>query len=135
MRYTQRGVFHLTCLLTKDGSQQLFFGGQFRLAFRCDLADQDILWPYLSANIDDAALVEVTQTFLTDVWNISRDLLRPELGITGIDLVLFNMDRGEEVFTHNTLTDENSIFVVATLPTHEGNEDVLAERQFTQLGR
>src|SRR5437588_5018573 len=129
MRYAQRGIFHLTCLLTEDGSQQFLFSRQFRLTLRGDLSNQDILRPHFSTNIDDAALIEVTQSLFTNVGNVPRDLLGSQLGVASIHLVFLNVYRREVVFTHYTLTDENGVFVVATLPAHKGHQDILSQGQ------
>src|SRR2546425_4628074 len=133
MRYAQRGILHLTGLLTEDGPQQFLFSRQFRLTFRRDLTNQDILRPYLSTHIDDAALIEVTQSLFTNIGNVPRDLLGSQLGIARINLVFLNVYRREVVFTHYTLTDENGVFIVATLPAHKGDQDILSECQFAIL--
>src|SRR5437763_2382036 len=133
MRYAQRGIFHLTCLLTEDSTQQFLFSRQFRLTLRGDLTNQDILRPHLSTDIDDAPLIEVTQSLFSNVGNIPCDLLGSQLGISSIHLVFLNMYRREVVFTHNALTDENGVFVVATLPAHKGDQNILSECQFTTL--
>src|SRR5712691_5342518 len=117
MRYAQRGIFHLTC----------------RLTVRRDLTNQNILRPYLSTHIDDAAFIEVTQSLFTNIGNVPRDLLGSQLGIARIYLVFLNVYRREVVFTHYTLTDENGVFVVATLPAHKGDQNILSECQFTTL--
>src|SRR6266699_4137816 len=133
MRYAQRGIFHLTCLLTEDGTQQFLFSRQFRLTLRSDLTNQDILRPHFSTDIDDAPLIEVTQSLFSNFGNIPCDLLGSQLGIASIHLVFLNMYRREVVFTHNAFTDENGVFVVATLPAHKGDQNILSECQFTTL--
>src|SRR5205823_310827 len=115
--------------------QQLLFSRQFRLTLGSNLANENILWPNFRTNIDDAALIQVAQTLFTHVRNVTRDLFRTELGIASLNLVLLNMDRGKVVFLHDTLTDQDSIFVVATFPAHEGHQNVLPKGQFAVLRR
>src|SRR5579859_5852284 len=126
----QRRIFDFPSLLTEDGAQQFLFRRQFRLTLGGDLAYQDILWPHFRADIDDAPLVQVTQSFFTNVGNITRNLFRPQFGIARIHLILFNMDRRKEVFSYDALADQNGVFEVATLPAHKGYQDVLSQRQF-----
>ena len=131
MGYAQGGVFHLASLFTKHGSQKLLLGGQFGLALRRNLTDENILRPYLGANIDDATLVEVTQPFFAYIWDVPRDLFGSQLCVARIDLVFLNMYRGEEIFTHYALADEDCIFEVTTLPAHKGDKYVLSKRNFS----
>ncbi len=135
MRHAQGGILDLAGLFTENGSQQLFLSSQLGLALGSYLADENVLRPNLGANIDDATLVEVTQSLLTDIWNVARDFFWSKLGVACVDLVLFNMDRGEEVFTHYALTDKNGIFEVATLPAHKGDEYILSKRKFSIVCR
>src|SRR6266566_3741120 len=120
-------------LLPYADTQQFLFSRQFRLTLRSDLTNQDILRPHFSTDIDDAPLIEVTQSLFSNVGNIPCDLLGSQLGIASIHLVFLNMYRREVVFTHNAFTDENGIFVVATLPAHKGDQNILSECQFTTL--
>src|ERR1017187_7923758 len=129
----QGGIFYLTRLLTKDSTQEFLFRCQLGLTFGSNLADENILWANLSTHINDAALVEILQTFLTNVGDVTCNLFGTEFCITSINLIFLNVYRGKVIFTHDTLTDQNGIFVVATLPAHKGNQDVLAECQFAVL--
>ena len=71
--------------------------------FGRDLADQDVAVLHLGADADDAALVEVGQHVLGDVRDVPGDLLRPELGVAGVDLVLLDVDRGQHVVLDDAL--------------------------------
>src|SRR6266851_1916073 len=133
VRHAQRGISYLAGLLTEDGTQQLFLGRRFRLALGGDPAHQDVLRPYLGTHIDDAVLIEVAQSLLADVGDISRDLFRPQPGVTGINLVLLDMNRREQVLARNTLADEDGVLEVATLPAHVGHQNILTKREFTVL--
>ena len=80
-------------------------------------------------------LIEVAQSLLADVGDISRDLFGSQPGVTGINLVLLDMNRREQVLTRNTLADEDGVLEVATLPAHVGHQDILTKREFTVLSR
>src|SRR5487761_1983406 len=135
MRYAQRCVFHITRLLTKDRAQQLLLSGQLRLALRRDFAYQDVAWADLRADIDDAALIQITQAIFAHVRDIARDLLRAELGVARLDLVLLDVNAGEQILAHDMLAEEDGVLEIAALPHHEGDQDVLAQRQFAVLRR
>src|SRR6266487_14624 len=79
VRDLQRRVAHLARLLAEDGTQQPLLRSQLGLALRGDLADQDVTGDDFGADPDDAALVEVGEHFIGDVWYVSGDFLRPEL--------------------------------------------------------
>ena len=93
----RRRVADLARLLTEDGAQQALLRRQLGLALGRDLADEQVAVADLGADADDAALVEVGQDLLGDVRDVPGDLLRAELGVAGVDLVLLDVDRGEDV--------------------------------------
>src|SRR5256714_176888 len=61
VRHAQARVAHLARLLAEDRAQQALFRRQLGLAFRRDLAHQDVALLDFGADVDDAALVEVAQ--------------------------------------------------------------------------
>ena len=73
---------------TEDGAQQALLSGQVGLALRGDLADKDITGSDLRTDHDDAALVEVLESIVTDAGNIAGDLLGSKLGVARVALVL-----------------------------------------------
>ena len=103
--------------------------------FGRDLADQDVAGADLGADVDDPLLVEVLEGLLADVRDVAGDLLGPELGVARLDLVLLDVDAGEQVVAHEAVADDDRVLVVAALPAHERDEHVLAERQLAVLGR
>ncbi len=131
----QAGVLHLAGLLTKDGAQQALLRGQLGLALGRDLTDQDVTGLNLSTDVDDTVLIEVLEGVLADVGDVAGDLLGSKLGVARLQLVLLDVDAGVEVLAHQAVADDDGVLVVATLPAHEGHEDVAAERQLTFLGR
>src|SRR6476469_8422337 len=131
----QGGVTDLAGLLTEDGAQQALLRGQLGLTLGGDLADQQVAVADLGTDADDAALVEVGQDLLGDVRDVPGDLLRPQLGVAGVDLVLLDVDRGEDVVLHQALAEDDRVLVVVALPRHERHEEVLAQRHLAALGR
>ena len=132
--HLQRGVADFPGLFTKDGPQEPLLGGEVGLALGGDLAHQDVACVDLGAHADDAALVQVLQGVLAHVGDIPGDLLGAQLGVPGVDLVLFNMDGGIQVLLHQTLIQQNGILVVITLPGHKAHQNVLTQGDFTLLG-
>ena len=135
MRDAQAGVFDFAGFFTKDRPQQALLGGQLGLALGRDLADQDVARLDFGADADDAVLVEVAQRVLADVRNVARDLFGPQLGVARLDLVLFDVNRGEGVVADQLLAEQDGVFEVAALPAHEGHQHVLTKRQLARVGR
>src|SRR6202012_789607 len=135
VRHFQRGVADLARLLLEDRADQLLLGRQLGLALRRDLADQQVAGDNVGADSDDAALVEVAQALLAAVRDVAGDLLVAELGRAGVYLVLLDVDRGEFVFLDQALRQDDRVLEVVTLPGHEGDQAVLAQRDLTATGR
>src|SRR5688500_3114605 len=134
VRQAQAGVAHLAGLLTEDRPQQALLGRQLGLALRRDLADQDVAGLDLGALVDDPVLVEVAQALLAHVRDVARDLLGAQLRVAGLDLVLLDVDRREQVVLDEALAQHDGVLVVATLPGEEGDQDVLPQRHFAGIG-
>ncbi|CDC29576.1 uncharacterized protein BN792_01787 [Faecalibacterium sp. CAG:82] len=131
VRHTQGGVTHLAGLFAKDGAEQALLSGQLGLALGGDLTNQNITALDLSADADDAALVQVFQSVLGNVGDITGDLLRSELGVTRLRLVLFNMNGGIHILADDLLVQQDGVLVVVALPGHEADQSVLAQRDLT----
>jgi hypothetical protein len=127
VRQAQARVLHFAGLLAEDRAEEAFLGGQFGLALRGDLADQDVARLDLGTDVDDAFLVQVLERFLADVRDVAGDLFGPELGVARLQLVLLDVDAGEEVFLDEALADDDGVLVVAAFPAHERDEDVAAQ--------
>ena len=134
VRHLERGVAHLARLLAEDRAEQPLLGGELGLALGRDLADQDVARHDVGADADDPAVVEVGEDLLGDVRDVPGDLLRAELGVAGVDLVLLDVDRGEDVVLHQALAEDDRVLVVVALPRHERHEQVLAEGHLALLG-
>ena len=132
--HLERGVAHLAGLLAEDRPQQALLRRQLGLALRRDLADEDVAGPDLGADADDAAVVEVGEDVVGEVGDVPGDLLGPELGVAGVDLVLVDVDRRQHVVAHEALGQDDGVLEVVALPRHQGDEEVLAEGQLTGVG-
>src|SRR4051794_5062562 len=135
VRNLQRGVADFTGLLTEDRPQQALLRRQLGFTLRRDLADQHIARADFGAHADDAAVVEIAKDVVAEVGDVSGDLLRAELGVAGIHLVLVDVDRGQHVVFDQTLAEDDRVLEVVTLPRHQGDEQVLAERELAMIGR
>src|SRR6266550_88629 len=127
VRHAQARVAHLARLLAEDRAQQALFRRQLGLAFRRDLAHQDVALLDFGADVDDAALVEVAQRVVCDVGDVAGDLLGAELRLASLGLVLLDVDRGVHVFFHDPLREQDRVLEVVALPRHEGDQHVAAE--------
>ena len=78
-------------------------------------------------------LVEVFEGFLADVRDVPGDLFLAELGVAGDALELLDVNRGEHVVLGDALGDEDRVLEVVTLPGHERDEHVLAERELAHV--
>ena len=134
VRHLQGGVADLAGLLAEDGAQQPLLRGQLGLALGRDLADEEVAVADLGADPDDPALVEVGEDLLGDVGDVAGDLLRAELGVAGVDLVLLDVDRGEDVVLDEPLAEDDRVLVVVALPGHERHEEVAPERHLATVG-
>jgi hypothetical protein len=132
-RNLQRSVLHVRGLFTEDGAQQTFFRRQFGLGLRRDLADENVAGLDFRADADDAVGPEVFQRFIAEVRDVARDFLRSELGVAGGDFKFINVNGSEDVVLDDAFADENRVLEVVTVPRHERDKHVAAERQFAVL--
>ena len=134
MRHLEAGVAHLAGLLLEDGADELLLGGELGLALGRDLADQQVAGVDLGADAHDAALVEVAERLFGAVGDVAGDLFVAKLGGAGVDLVLLDVDGGEEVVLHDLLAEDDGVFEVEALPAHEGDEEVAAQGDLAVIG-
>ena len=126
MRYTQGAVTYFTCFFTKDSTQKTFFSSQLGFAFRSNLTYQNIARTYFSTNADNTTLVQILQSFVRYVRNLAGDFLFTKLGIAGITVIFFNMDRSKDISLYQVFVQQNSILVVIAFPRHISNDYVVA---------
>src|SRR5216117_2760570 len=110
-----------------------FSSGESSVAFRRDLADQDVARLHMGADPHDAPLVEVNQRLLGDVRDLARDLLTAALGVADVQLELLDVDRRIDVVLHEALGEHDRVFEVVAVPRHERHGDVGAEREIPAL--
>src|SRR5213078_2253624 len=131
----ERGVADLARLLLEDRADQLVLGRQLGLALRRHLADEEVAGANLGADADDAALVEVLERLLRAVRDVARDLLVAELRRAGVDLVLVDVDRREDVVLDEALREDDRVLEVEALPGHERDQEVLPEGELAVARR
>jgi hypothetical protein len=117
----------------KIARRSFLFRRQLGLALGRDLADQDIAVAHLGTDVDDAGFVEFRQRRFTDVGDIAADLLRTQLGVAGQTGQLLDMDTGEAIFLHHAFGDEDRVLEVVAVPGHEGDAQVLPQRQLAHV--
>ena len=135
VRDPERRVLYVPGFLSEYRPEQLLLGGQFSLALRSDLADQNVAWVYPCADANDAHFVEVAEAFLAHVRDVACDLFRSQLCFSCFDLVLFYVDRSETIVFDQRLADDDGVLVVVAFPTHEADQEVLSESQLAIFGR
>ncbi|GBC83424.1 hypothetical protein HRbin10_02572 [bacterium HR10] len=128
-RAFERGIADIARLLAEDGAQQLLLGRELPLALGGHLPHQDRTWPDVSADANDAALIQVAEHVLGHVRDVARDLLRTELRLARLDLQLLDMDRRVSVVLDELLRDHDGVLEVIPAPGHEGDQDIAPERQ------
>ena len=91
VRNTERRVLDLSCLFAEYCAEQALLCGKLGLALGRYLTNKYISGTDLRTYADYSALVKVFQCILADVWNVTGDLLRSELGVTRFNIVLLYM--------------------------------------------
>ena len=132
--YAQRRVFNVRRFLTEDRTQQFLFWRQLGFTFRRYLTNQNVAAGHFRTDVNDTGFIQFRERSFTHVRDISGDLFRPQLGVTGHTGQFLNVDGGETVFLDNTLGNEDGVFEVVAVPRHERYAHVLAQRQFTEIG-
>ena len=118
VRNLHGGISNLASLFAEDGAQQALLWGQLSLTLRGDLADEDVAVANVGADAHDAAFIEIRQNVLAHVRNFARDFLWAQLGIASIDLVLFDVDGGQNVILNQRIVEED-ILTSVHIEEHE----------------
>src|SRR6185437_14678829 len=134
-RHAQARVLNVGSLLTEDRAQQLLFRGELGFALRRHFAHQNVARLHFGADERNTGLVELRQSGITDVRNVRRDFLWTQLRVTRDARELLDVNRGEAVFLHDALGDEDRVLEVVAVPGHERDEQVLPERELAEVGR
>ena len=112
--YFKGSITYLSCLLTKDGTKETLLSSKLCLSLRSNLTNKDITGTYLSTDTDDTTLIQIFQSVIADTRNITCDLFRSQLGITGFCLIFLDMDRCINIVLYKSLAKQNGILVVIT---------------------
>ena len=88
----------------------------------------------MCADPHDTVLVEVAGRVLTHVRYVGGEFLHSALGFAHLGEVLVHVYGCKDVPTHHLLRKDDCVFVVVTLPRHEGNHQVPSERKLAALG-
>ena len=132
--YPQRRITHIRGFLPKDRTKEFFLWRHRAFTFWRNFTYENITWFHISTNVDNASLIQIAERFFTHIWNITSDFLWPKLRVTGSDFKLFNVNRSKHIITRNPLRDQNGVFIVISIPRHEGDNHVFTQRQFTKIG-
>ena len=92
MRNFKGSISYLSCLLSEDCPEQTLFCSKLCLSLRSNFTYQNVTCTNLCANADDTALIKIFQSIVANARNISCDLFRSQLGISGFCFIFFNMD-------------------------------------------
>ena len=125
VRYTQGAVTYFTCFFTEDSTQQTFFCSQLGFAFRSNLTYQNIAGAYFGTDTDNTTLIQILQSFVGYVRNFAGNFFFTKLGIAGITIIFFNMNRCKDISLYQILVQQNSILVVIAFPRHISNDYVV----------
>ncbi len=132
-RHFQRVVLHVFAGPAEDGMQQLFFRSQFALALGRDLANENFARAHAGADADNAVFIEIGQRAFADIGNVAGELFAAKLGFADFDVIFLDVNRGEDVFLHQPLADDDGVFEVVAIESHESDEHVAAQGQFSLI--
>ena len=83
VRNLQGGVSDLSGLFTEDSSQESLFSSQLCFTLRGYLSYQDISGIDFGTDSDDTFLIQILESILTHVRNVSGNLFRSQFGVSG----------------------------------------------------
>ena len=127
------GVLHVGGLLAEDGAQKALFGGEFGLALRGDLSNENVAGLHLRTDTDDTVWTEVLKGLLADIGDVTGDFLGAKLGVAGSDLELVDVDGSVDILLDHALGDQDGVLEVVAVPRHERDEHVAAKRELAVL--
>ena len=129
-------VFDVFTGPTENRVQQFFFGRQFGLAFRADLADQNVAWFDVRSRPVRFRFSSRLRSAFSETLGMSRvNSSRPSLVSRISTSKVFDVDRRVRVVANQFFADDDRVFVVEPVERHETDQDVSAQRQFTVSGR
>ena len=87
----------------------------------------------MRTNAHDAALVEIDERLFGDVRDFTRDFFLAALGVADVQLEFLDVDRRVHVVLHQSFGQHDGVFEVVSVPRHERDEHVRAERELAEL--
>ena len=127
-------VLYISRLFTEDRAQEFLLSGEFRLALRGYLADQNVAAANPSALDYNAVLIQIGELAVANVGDVTRNLLIAQLRLSGLDFALLDVDRRVAVILDQVLTQDDGIFEVSAAPAHEADEQILTQRKRAAIG-
>ena len=103
-------------------------------AFRCYFTYQDVTSFYFCTDVNNTGFIQTVLHTLGQVRNITGNIFRTQLGITGNNVQFLNVNRSIAVVCSYFFRNQNRVFVVVTVPRHKGDGHVLTQSQFAQIG-
>ena len=104
VRYLKGSITYLSCLLTEDSTKETLLSSKLSLSLRSNLTNKDITSTNLCTDTNDSALIKILECIITYAWNITGDLFRSKLCITGFCFIFFNVNRCINIVLYKFLT-------------------------------
>src|SRR5690606_10598720 len=99
------------------------------------LAHQNVARLHFRTDVHNARFIQLVQSRFAHVRNIGGDFFCTQLGVTRHTGQFLNVDGGQAVFLRHPLRQQDGVFVVVTVPRHEGDAEVLTQGQLTHIHR
>ena len=104
MRNFKGSISYLSGLLAEDRAEQTLLSRKLGLSLGRYLTYKDIACAHFRTDTDDTALIQIFQSVVAYARNVSGDLFRSQLGISGLCLVLLHMDGSIYIVLDKSLT-------------------------------
>ena len=85
--------------------------------------------------MDDSVFVEVPKRLFADVGNVASEFFTTKLCLTNFHIELFDVNRSVSIVADQLFTDNDRIFVVATVERHKADQHVTTKCQLTFISR
>ena len=102
--YLKGSITNLACFLTKDCTKKSLLCCKLSLSLRSNLTNKDITSTNLCTDTNDSALIKNLELIITYARNITGDLFRSKLCITGFCFIFFNVNRCINIVLYKFLT-------------------------------
>ena len=104
-------------------------------AFRCYFTYQDVTSFYFCTDVYDTGFIQTILHTLRQVRNIAGNVFCTQFSVTCDNVQFFNVNRSITIVRSHFFGNQNRVFVVVTVPWHEGDGHVLTQSQLAQVGR